>query len=304
MPTEVKEDLSYEEYKAMKESGNLQDSPVEPEEPEETEKPEESEQPDVQPGESSDPEPEIPEEEPELYNGKPPTESQKRFKAITGEYTPKDLVAKRKAAEEEAAALKARLQLFEQTQRQPEQRQQPQEVKPETFRARPKLDDFRTVEEWQNADTQWFDDREEFRDQQKRKREQAEAQQRQVQSQQQRALAQIEAGRKEYRDFDIIFTAPISEAIANELVEDPEGYKTAYALAKNPSEARRISALSPSKQLLELGRFMATNSKPQQAKRNTQPLKTPPKLSSGGGAQMDSAEKRIRDIQARVKKMR
>lgn len=304
MPTEVKEDLSYEEYKAMKESGNLQDSPVEPEEPEETEKPEESEDTGSNAEESPDSEPEIPEEEPELYNGKPPTDSQKRFKQLFGEYTPKDLAAKRKAAEEERAALEARIRVYEQSQRQPEQRQQPQEAKPETFRARPKLDDFRTVEEWQNADTQWFDDREEFRDQQKRKREQAEAQQRQVQTQQQRALAQIEAGRKEYRDFDIIFTAPISEAIANELVEDPEGYKTAYALAKNPSEARRISALPPSKQLLELGRFMATNSKPQQAKRNTQPLKTPPKLSSGGGAQMDSAEKRIRDIQARVKKMR
>lgn len=299
MPTDVKEDLTYDEYKAMK--ANLQDSPEEPVEKDPDEEPEVK--PDSNEEGSSDSEIEIPEEEPELYNGKPPTDSQKRFKQLFGEYTPKDLAAKRKAADEERAALEARLRVFEQSHRQPEQRKTEEAPKPETFRARPKLDDFRTVEEWQSADTQWIEDRDEWKDQQRRKREQAEAQQRQVQTQQQKAMSQIEAGRREYRDFDIIFTAPISETIANELVDDPDGYKTAYALAKNPVEAQRIAALPPNKQLLALGQFMAST-KPQATKKTAQPLKTPSKLSSGGGAQIDSVEKRIREIQARAKKMR
>jgi hypothetical protein len=301
VPTEVKEDISYEEYQQLKQQGNLQDSPEEP--PEKDPDVREEEQPDSNAGESSDPEPEIPEEEPELYNGKPPTESQKRFKQLFGEYTPKDLAAKRKAAEEERAALESRLRVFEQSQRQPEQRKTEEAPKPETFRDQPDLDDYPSVKEWQVANKKWLEEFVEWKDSQKQKKAQAEAQQRQAQTQQQKAMQQIEAGRREYRDFDIIFTAPISETIANELVDDPEGYRTAYLLAKNPNEARRISALSPSKQLLELGRFMASNSKPQ-GKKNTQPLKTPPKLSSGGGAQIDSAEKRIREIQARVNKMR
>jgi hypothetical protein len=293
---EIAEDISLEEYRAMKAAGNQPQT-----EPEEstTEVVEEKEE-GVTPEESPDSEPEIPEEEPELYNGKPPTESQKRFKQLFGEYTPKDLAAKRKAIEEEVAALRSRLQVAEQSPRQHVEK--PAEPpKKETFRSRPKLDDFKTVEEWQAADTVWLDDRDEWRENQRRQTEAQKTQQTQAQARQTEAQRQIAEGRTRFRDFDIVLTAPISDTIVHELLDDPKGYEIAYMLAKNPSEAQRISALSPSKQLIELGEFRAMNKKPQ-AKKNSQPLKPTSKLSSGGGAQLDATEKRIREIQAKYRR--
>jgi hypothetical protein len=294
---EIKDDISLEEYRAMKAAGQSVDS--EPEQADEVE--EKQQKQDVTTEEPSDSEPEIPEEEPELYNGKPPTDSQKRFKQLFGEYTPKDLAAKRKAAEEERAALEARVRVYESTQRQPEQRQT-EAPKPETFRSRPKLDDFKTVEEWQDADTQWIDDRDEWKHSQREKQQRQQTEQQKQSARQQEAMRQVTEGRRQFRDFDIVLTAPISDVIANELIDDSEGYKVAYALAKQPDEARRISALPPSKQLMELGRFMAKQAP--QAKKQSQPLKTPAKLSSGGGAQTTGDEKRIREIQERLRKMR
>jgi len=292
---EIKEDISLEEYRELKKAAAVEPKTEVAEEPEA-----DVEETGVTAEDSPDSEPEIPEEEVELYNGKPPTESQKRFKSITGEYTPKDLVAKRKQAEEENAALKARLQIQESL---PRTEQRPPEVadKPETFRGRPKLDDYKTVEEWQAADTVWLDDRDEFRDKQRRQAESRDSQQKQAQARNTEAQRQIAEGRRAYRDFDVVLTAPLSDVVVHRLLADPNGYHIAYALAKQPDEARRISALHPEDQLVELGEFRAMTKKSQAPKKNS-PLKTPAKLSSGGGAQMDATEKRIREIQAKYKR--
>lgn len=294
---EIAEDISLEEYRAMKAAGNQPQA-----EPEEstTEVVEEKEE-GVTPEESPDSDPEIPEEEPELYNGKPPTESQKRFKQLFGEYTPKDLAAKRKAIEEEVAALRSRLQVAEQSPRQHVEKPAEPPKEEKFSRKRPDLDDYPSVKAWQEADTEWLNERDDWKENYRKRAEAQKTQQTQAQARQTEAQRQVAEGRTRFRDFDIVLTAPISDTIVHELLDDPKGYEIAYMLAKNPSEAQRISALPPSKQLIELGEFRAMNKKPQ-AKKNSQPLKPTSKLSSGGGAQVDATEKRIREIQAKYRR--
>lgn len=59
-------------------------------------------------------------------------------------------------------------------------------------------------------------------------------------------------------DFEkIAYTAPISDAVAELLMESEYGPQIAYALGKDPAKAREISAMPPSKAALTIGRMEA-----------------------------------------------
>lgn len=77
-------------------------------------------------------------------------------------------------------------------------------------------------------------------------------------------LTQYEArcvdARKVHADFDAIKNQPdlpVSPLMADVLLEHELGAEITYALGKSPEDCRRIAALPPAKQLLEMGKFVA-----------------------------------------------
>lgn len=72
--------------------------------------------------------------------------------------------------------------------------------------------------------------------------------------------AQLEAGRKEFEDFDeaIDSDLPLTPAMQEAIIQSNVGYKVAYHLANNPDETKRIAALSPARQAAEIGKIEAS----------------------------------------------
>lgn len=74
--------------------------------------------------------------------------------------------------------------------------------------------------------------------------------------------ARIEAGRKDFADFDAVINdafedglIPAGSPLHYALIEDDEGHKLAYHLAKNPDDAERIGAMPERAMLRELGKL-------------------------------------------------
>ena len=74
--------------------------------------------------------------------------------------------------------------------------------------------------------------------------------------------SRIEAGRKDFADFDATITEAIEDGILDTrsamyqvLIDSDIAHKLAYHLAKNPSEARRIMDMSPAGQAREIGKL-------------------------------------------------
>jgi hypothetical protein len=72
----------------------------------------------------------------------------------------------------------------------------------------------------------------------------------------------IEAGRKEFADFDAAITEGIEDGLLDTssaayqvLIDSDMAHKLAYHLVKNPSEARRILGMSPAGQAREIGKL-------------------------------------------------
>lgn len=72
--------------------------------------------------------------------------------------------------------------------------------------------------------------------------------------------AQLEAGRKEFEDFDeaIDSDLPLTPVMQEAIIQSNVGYKVAYHLANNPDETKRIAALSPARQAAEIGKIEAS----------------------------------------------
>lgn len=105
----------------------------------------------------------------------------------------------------------------------------------------PQLADFNSVEEWANA-------RDQFRDQKQREYE--------IQKE---WAKKEEVARKKYEDYDDAVEDLLSYRpslnIVNALQESPIGPELVHYLGSNPEEVKRINALSPSRQVVELGKL-------------------------------------------------
>lgn len=96
---------------------------------------------------------------------------------------------------------------------------------------------------------------------------------------------QVDAGRKEFGDFEeVAFSAPISESVARIVAESEMGAKLAYYLGTNPAEARRISALPATSAARELGKLEVKLSAPPPPKKTTAAPPPPPTVNGGSSA--------------------
>jgi hypothetical protein len=117
--------------------------------------------------------------------------------------------------------------------------------------AKPRLDQFETIEDYSEAVADWkFDQR-------LAQREQAQRQSTAQTTFDERATAV----RAKFADFDDVIgdrTLPISPTMAEVIRGSDHGPEVAYHLGQNRSEASRIASLSPLMQAAELGRIAAT----------------------------------------------
>lgn len=86
--------------------------------------------------------------------------------------------------------------------------------------------------------------------------------------------AQLDAGRKEFADFDeaIDSDLPLTPAMQEAIIQSNVGYKVAYHLANNPDETKRIAALTPARQAAEIGKIEASldvQPKPREVRRTS-----------------------------------
>lgn len=102
-------------------------------------------------------------------------------------------------------------------------------------------------------------------------------------------LKQVEDAKKEYKDWDEVFAA-VQEAgltlpldCSEFIIESPVGAKIAYNLSKNEEEFERFLALSPKRQLAELGKMedrLSVKAAPEVKKISS----APPKLAETKGS--------------------
>ena len=130
---------------------------------------------------------------------------------------------------------------------------------------KPKLEDFQTLEAYQEALTDWkFDERE-------RARKEAEAQtakETAIRSEQEAWAKKEKAARKAHDDYDdlmdtvVIPAGPGVGAARQAMLEDEHGAELLYYLAKHPKELERIAGLTPASAVMAIGKLSATFDKP------------------------------------------
>ena len=129
----------------------------------------------------------------------------------------------------------------------------------------PKLEDFRTLEEYQKTLTKWVIAED--------KRERAEAEARAAVEQTLRAeqdgwKAKEQSARKAHDDYDDVMDAvqipagPGVLAARQALLEDEHGAELLYYLGKHPKELERIAALTPASAVMAIGRLSASFESP------------------------------------------
>lgn len=170
-----------------------------------------------------------------------------------------ELTAARHRAEREADFIREQ---YEAAQRQLKQfTEKPQQQAKPTAQAegRPTIDQYDNVDDYVAAVTDWKLAQVE----KEREAKTREAQARQEQETLARKVTeQTEKARQKYADFDEVVVhnpdLPITQTMAQSLVEMDAGADVAYHLGKNPQEAARIAALPASRQLIELGKLEAS----------------------------------------------
>lgn len=98
-------------------------------------------------------------------------------------------------------------------------------------------------------------------------------------------MARVDDAREAMPDFDEVFNenVPISEVAVDFLAESDKGPEVAYHLGKNLSLARRIAAMPPVKQAVELARLEAKLASPP-ARRQTKAPRPAGRISGAGSA--------------------
>ena len=162
---------------------------------------------------------------------------------------------------------------------------------------KPKLENFKTLEEYQEALTDWkLDERERTRKEADARTAQEEA----ARTEQERWTAKEKAARKAHDDYDdlidtvVIPAGPGVLAARQAMLEDEHGAELLYHLAKHPKELERIAALPPASAVLAIGKLSAkfdtpateTNGKP----RITGAPKPPPPSGRPSKATPDSID--------------
>lgn len=98
----------------------------------------------------------------------------------------------------------------------------------------------------------------------------------------------VTAARERYADWDEVIQKangiPIAPEVHTTIVESPHGPDIAYYLATHPEEMQRIAALSPVRQVAELGKVEARFDKPAAQPAQRKPLPKPPANVGGAGA--------------------
>ena len=148
-----------------------------------------------------------------------------------------------------------------------ELRSKPQTDAAKAAEAAPKREQFDTYEDFVEAKAEYKAIQRVMDELGKRDSQAAEQTQKQTNERAQREFekathARIEAGRKDFADFDAVINdafedglIPAGSPLHYALIEDEEGHKMAYHLAKNPDDAERIGALPERAMLRELGKL-------------------------------------------------
>jgi len=145
----------------------------------------------------------------------------------------------------------------------------PQDKPPEPAQSattgKPKLEDFQTLEAYQEALTDWkLDERERTRKEADARTAAEEA----VRKEQDGWAKKEKAARKAHDDYDDLMdtvkipAGPGVLAARQAMLEDEHGAELLYHLAKNPKELERIAALSPASAVMAIGKLSATFDKP------------------------------------------
>ena len=125
---------------------------------------------------------------------------------------------------------------------------------------KPKLEDFQTLEAYQEALTDWK------LDQRERGRKEAEARtaaENAARAEQDSWAKREKAARKAHDDYDdlidtvVIPAGPGVLAARQAMIEDEHGAELLYYLAKNPKELERIAGLPPASAVLAIGKLSA-----------------------------------------------
>jgi hypothetical protein len=126
---------------------------------------------------------------------------------------------------------------------------------------KPKLEDFQTLEAYQEALTDWkFDQRE----QQRKDADARAAADAAIRKEQETWQGKEKAARKAHSDYDdLIDTVTIPAgpgvlAARQAMLEDENGAEMLYFLARHPAELERIAGLSPASAVLAIGKLSAT----------------------------------------------
>ena len=175
-------------------------------------------------------------------------------------------------SERQTGELKAQLEKLSESIN--ELRSKPQTDASKAADAAPKREQFDTYEDFVEAKAEYKALQRVMDELGKRDSKAAEQTQKQTNERAQREFekathARIEAGRKDFADFDAVIKdafedglIPAGSPLHYALIEDDEGHKLAYHLSKNPDDAERIGALPERAMLRELGKLSAKLAKP------------------------------------------
>ena len=216
----------------METEGQPEEGQQEPVAPVENAAPESSEQP-VKAEESGTPE--TPKSE-----GEPEQPKKPRFQERISE-----LVRDRNEARQQAALMAQMLEKF----------QQPQQ--PQKAEGKPDPSKFESWDAYTEALTDWKLDQ--YKAQQRAEREQLTAQEHQVKATQSFKAREVEALEK-YEDYEEVTRSqnlPVTQAMAQAILESDMGPDVWYYLGNNAKEAARIAQLSPASQIREIGKIEA-----------------------------------------------
>lgn len=183
-----------------------------------------------------------------------------------------ELTAQLKAEREELARFREERQTREAA-NQPKPAETPKaDKKPESATGKPFLKDFvaqlKGDETYEDAQERWNDAVQDWRDKQAEAKNTEQATAKQQTEFQAKVESKFEEYRGKYEDFDEVVEskwAPPSlhQAAAQFIREFDNAYDVLYQLAKDPAEVTRIAALSPARQLAELGKLEDRLSKPE-----------------------------------------
>ena len=141
----------------------------------------------------------------------------------------------------------------------------PQPQKPAEQPGKPKLENFETLEAYQEALTEWHLDQREAR---RQADEDAKAERDAQEKLQTEWTSKQQTARKAHKDYDSVIesvAAPAGPGVADArqaMLEDPAGAEILYYLCTHPGELKRIAALHPIAAVREIGRLSATFSPP------------------------------------------